>query len=100
MPPKKFYGVLGVKENASAEEIKKAYRQLALKYHPDKNKSPDAENKFKSVSEAYEVLSDKEKKLNYDKYGDTPPAVNLTTKRTQHFKYTPSKFHLYFLFSA
>lgn len=69
---KKFYEVLGVPENATEDDIKKAYRKMALKYHPDKNKSPEAEAKFKSVSEAYEVLGDKTRRDKYDKVGDNP----------------------------
>ncbi|MDW8275717.1 MAG: DnaJ C-terminal domain-containing protein [Candidatus Nitrosocaldus sp.] len=64
-----YYEVLGVSRNASKEEIKQAYRRLALKYHPDRNKSPDAEEKFKLISEAYAVLSDDEKRRLYDAYG-------------------------------
>jgi DnaJ-class molecular chaperone len=64
-----FYDVLGVKQDASAAEIKKAYRQLALKYHPDRNKSSDAADKFKEISEAYEVLSNPEKRRTYDQFG-------------------------------
>ncbi|XP_065209376.1 dnaJ protein homolog 1 [Planococcus citri] len=67
---KDFYQILGIARNASDDEIKKAYRKLALKYHPDKNKTPGAEEKFKEVAEAYEVLSDKKKKDIYDKYGE------------------------------
>jgi molecular chaperone DnaJ len=64
-----YYEVLGVSKNASADEIKKVYRKLALQYHPDRNKSPDAEEKFKEISEAYAVLSDSEKRQLYDTYG-------------------------------
>lgn len=64
-----YYAVLGVEKNASDEEIKKAYRKLALKYHPDKNKEPDAEDRFKQISEAYDVLCNPEKKSNYDRFG-------------------------------
>ncbi len=64
-----FYEVLGVKKDASAAEIKKAYRQLALKYHPDRNKEKDAAEKFKEISESYEVLSNPTKKKNYDQFG-------------------------------
>jgi molecular chaperone DnaJ len=64
-----YYEVLGVSKNASKDEIKDAYRKLAMQYHPDRNKSPDAEEKFKEISEAYAVLSDDEKRQQYDMLG-------------------------------
>ena len=65
-----YYEVLGVKKDASADEIKKAYRKMAMKYHPDRNPGDqEAEDKFKEVGEAYEVLSDADKKARYDQYG-------------------------------
>ncbi len=67
---KDYYGVLGIKKGASDDEIKKAYRKQALKYHPDKNKSPGAEDKFKEIAEAYDVLSDPKKKDIYDGFGE------------------------------
>jgi len=67
---KSLYETLGVGENASADEIKKAYRKLARKYHPDINKDESAVEKFKEINAAYEVLSDKEKKQQYDQFGD------------------------------
>jgi DnaJ family protein A protein 2 len=66
----KFYDLLGVQPTASADEIRRSYKKLALKYHPDKNKEPDAQEKFKAVSVAYEVLSDEEKRKRYDQYGE------------------------------
>ena len=68
---KSLYETLQVSSSASESEIKKAYRKLARKYHPDINKDKDAEEKFKEINAAYEVLSDKEKKAQYDQYGDT-----------------------------
>ncbi len=67
---KSLYETLGVSENASADEIKKSYRKLARKYHPDINKEESAVEKFKEINAAYEVLSDKEKKAQYDQFGD------------------------------
>ncbi len=68
---KSLYETLNVSESASADEIKKAYRKLARKYHPDINKAPEAEEKFKEINAAYEILSDKEKKQQYDQVGDS-----------------------------
>ena len=65
-----YYEVLGVEKNASDAEIKKAYRKLAMKYHPDQNPGDkSAEEKFKEINEAYEVLSDADKKARYDQFG-------------------------------
>jgi molecular chaperone DnaJ len=70
MAKKDFYEILGVDKNASADEIKKAYRKTALKYHPDRNPdNKEAEDKFKEAASAYEVLSDPEKKAKYDRFG-------------------------------
>jgi curved DNA-binding protein len=68
---KSLYETLEVSENASEAEIKKAYRKLARKYHPDVNKDKGAEEKFKEINSAYEILSDKEKKAQYDMHGDS-----------------------------
>lgn len=67
---KDYYKILGLNKGASDDDIKKSYRKLALKYHPDKNKTPGAEEKFKEVAEAYEVLSDKKKRDIYDMHGE------------------------------
>jgi len=68
---KSLYDTLDVHEGASADEIKKSYRKLARKYHPDINSSPEAEEKFKEINAAYEILSDQEKKQQYDMHGDS-----------------------------
>ncbi|TDH15957.1 hypothetical protein EPR50_G00014520 [Perca flavescens] len=67
---KDYYDILGIKKGASEDDIKKAYRKQALRFHPDKNKSPGAEEKFKEIAEAYDVLSDPKKKDIYDRYGE------------------------------
>lgn len=69
MSKQDYYEILGVSKSADKSEIKKAYRKLALKYHPDKNSSKEAEARFKDISEAYAVLSDAEKRQMYDQYG-------------------------------
>lgn len=65
-----FYEILGVPKAASADDIKKAYRKLALQWHPDRNKSPEANEKFKEINKAYEVLADEKKREAYDQYGE------------------------------
>src|ERR1700682_4852448 len=64
-----YYEALGVSRDASEEEIRRAYRKLARKYHPDVNKEPGAEDRFKQISEAYEVLRDEDKRTRYDRLG-------------------------------
>jgi DnaJ-class molecular chaperone len=70
---KDYYKTLGVSKDASEEEIRKSFRELAKKYHPDVSKEPNAEEKFKEIQEAYAVLSDKEKRQQYDTYGADGP---------------------------
>ena len=72
-----FYQVLGVSRQASQEEIKKAFRRLARQYHPDVNKNPDAEARFKEINEAYEILSDPEKRSMYDRFGHAGPQAGF-----------------------
>ena len=69
MTRKDYYKILGVDRNADSRTIKKAYKRLALKYHPDVNKNPDATEKFKEITEAYAVLSDPDKRRKYDLMG-------------------------------
>lgn len=70
MPTKRdYYEILGVDKKATPAEVKSAYRKMALKFHPDKNKEPDAETKFKEINEAYQVLSDQKKRQTYDQFG-------------------------------
>ena len=74
---KDYYEVLGVNKNATDEELKKAYRKLAKKYHPDANpdNKKEAEAKFKEINEAYEVLSDSQKRRMYDQFGTADPSA-------------------------
>jgi DnaJ-class molecular chaperone len=89
--PTNYYDTLGVNKNSTDEEIKKAYKKLALKWHPDKNKLDKkiAEKKFQEISEAYSVLSDKTKKEMYDNYGtineQDVPQFNNSSAKFQHF---------------
>ncbi|XP_067292089.1 dnaJ homolog subfamily B member 9a [Pseudorasbora parva] len=67
---KDYYDILGVPKDASDRQVKKAFHKLAMKYHPDKNKSPDAETKFREIAEAYETLSDEKRRREYDQLAD------------------------------
>ena len=78
-----FYNILKVDKRATSEEIKKAYRRLALKYHPDQNTSEEAEEKIKQINTAYAVLSDADKKRYYDLYG-TVPRGNVSTEQAAY----------------
>ncbi len=80
MSKRDYYDILGVSKGTSKDEIKDSYRKLALQYHPDRNKSPEAEEKFKEISEAYAVLSDEEKRVQYDQFGHAGIGARYTTE--------------------
>ena len=75
-----YYDRLGVDKNASQDDIKKAYRKLSKKYHPDLNQEPGAEEKYKEVQEAFERLGDPQKRAQYDQFGQPAPMVVLVAK--------------------
>ncbi|XP_075998366.1 dnaJ homolog subfamily B member 9a [Genypterus blacodes] len=77
---KNYYDILGVPKDASEHQIKKAFHKLAMKFHPDKNKHPDAEMTFREIAEAYETLSDVKKRRQYDQFGDTASYFSGETK--------------------
>jgi molecular chaperone DnaJ len=77
MSKRDYYEVLGLSKGASKDEIKKAYRKLSKQYHPDINKEPGADEKFKEIAEAYEVLSDEQKKARYDQFGHEDPTAGF-----------------------
>src|SRR5688572_3938123 len=80
MPKRDYYDILGVAKNASDEDIKKAYRKLAMKHHPDRNQGDEtkkSEDKFKEAKEAYEMLSDPQKRAAYDQYGHAGVDPNM-----------------------
>jgi len=84
---KNYYEILGVGKDASESELKKAYRKLALAFHPDKNKAPGASEAFKAIGNAYAVLSEPEKKRQYDLYGDEEPARSRGGGRHGFYEY-------------
>lgn len=88
MSTKDFYSILGVSRSASEQEIKKAYRRLARKYHPDVSKEPDAEQRFKEIGEAYEVLSNKQKRAAYDQFGSQWKAASGAGAGSGHWQHT------------
>jgi molecular chaperone DnaJ len=87
MAKRDYYEILGVSKNATKEEIKKAYRKLSKKYHPDVNKEPDAAEKFKEIKEAYEVLSDDQKRAHYDQFGHADPNQGFGGFRSDDFDF-------------
>ena len=80
-----YYDALGVSKNATPEEIKRAFRQLAMKYHPDRNKNADAGERFKAINEAYEVLSDVERRTMYDRFGHDGVAAGMAGRDFEGF---------------
>lgn len=81
---KDFYAVLGIPKNSTTDDIKKAYRKLALQYHPDRNKSKEGVEKFKELSHAYEILSDSQKRQAYDQFGEQAFDQNGSQQPQQH----------------
>ena len=87
MAERNFYDILGVSRNASTEEIRKAYRKLARKYHPDINPgNKEAENKFKEISVAYDALTDPEKRKLYDEFGEAGLASGFDAAKARNYQ--------------
>ncbi|GAB4218905.1 MAG: molecular chaperone DnaJ2 [Candidatus Microgenomates bacterium] len=93
-----YYEILGVEKNASDEEIKAAYRRQALKWHPDRNKSPEATEKFKQINQAFEVLSDPQKRQLYDQYGEAAfkGGAGSTSAGGQYYEQGPFRVYTNF----
>ncbi|XP_014861414.1 PREDICTED: dnaJ homolog subfamily B member 9-like [Poecilia mexicana] len=85
---KDYYDILGVPKGATERQIKKAFHRLAMKFHPDKNKSPDAEVRFREIAEAYEVLSDESRRREYDQFGDDVYTGGETQRAGTHQPFT------------
>ncbi|XP_043924934.1 dnaJ homolog subfamily C member 18 isoform X2 [Protopterus annectens] len=82
---KSYYEILGVSKDATDEDLKRAYRKLALKFHPDKNHAPGATEAFKAIGNAYAILSNPEKRKRYDQFGEEQPTLNKA--QTSHYHY-------------
>lgn len=101
MDKRDYYEVLGVKKDASKEELKKSYRKLVKKHHPDVNKEPDAEEKFKEIQEAYETLSDESKRSAYDQYGHAGTAgFNPGANSGRYQQYQDAPFDMGDIFNS
>ena len=81
-----YYETLGVPRNASDEDIKRAFRKLALEYHPDRNKKDGAEERFKEINEAYQIISDPQKRAVYDRYGHAGVSGNGSARGFEGFE--------------
>lgn len=90
---KDYYKILGVKKDASDDDIRRAYKKLAVKFHPDKNNSKYAEDAFKKVSHSFSVLSNEEKRRNYDRFGSEE---GISSSGSQHFDFDEDPFVILF----
>ncbi|XP_056137549.1 dnaJ homolog subfamily B member 9a [Lampris incognitus] len=90
---KDYYDILGVPKDATERQIKKAFHKLAMKYHPDKNKNPDAEMKFREIAEAYETLLDNRRRREYDQFGHAAHFNGETQGRQRNNVHHPFSFN-------